>query len=156
MWTKRLIFSFAILFMVAGCSQRQPAELYFYFADSRWERRNILSFEFPVEQENRVVDVVLTGIITPGFEWEKLDLNMTMKTPSGEERINEYTLKVKSPDGTFLGELNNGKYHFTHILKKQLNLSEKGVLTVQIENLVPRLYAEGVSGIGLKMVDSGK
>lgn len=142
--------------MFAGCSREQPVELYHQFADGRWERRNILSFEFPVGQENRIVDVILTGIISPAFEWEKLDLNMTMKTPSGEERINEYTLKVKSPDGAFLGYLSNGNYHYTLTLKKQLNLSEKGILTVQIENLVPRLHAEGISAIGIKVVDSGK
>lgn len=150
------MFAFTILLFFAGCSANQPVELYHHFPDGLWERRNILSFEIPVEKDNRVVDVILIGILTPAFEWEKLNVNMTMKTPSGEERINEYSLKVKSPDGAFLGDMNDGNYHYTLPLKKRLNLSEKGVLVVQIENLVPRLHADGVSGIGIKVVDSGK
>jgi hypothetical protein len=42
------------------------------------------------------------------------------------------------------------------LLKRQLYLSKAGILKIEIENLTPRLVTEGIIGVGIRLVDSGK
>jgi hypothetical protein len=73
-----------------------------------------------------------------------------MTTPSGEERIKEYHMNIKKKDGGFIGPCNKDSCEVTINLKKQLMLT-KGVLKIEIENLVPRLELNGLLSIGIRL-----
>jgi hypothetical protein len=79
---------------------------------------------------------------------------MNMKTPSGEERIDEFEWKIRTKEGTFEGEKTERGQEITILLKRQLNLVDTGVLIIDIENLVPRLRTAGVEGVGVRLINS--
>ncbi|MEI6682808.1 MAG: hypothetical protein WCO44_09275 [Bacteroidota bacterium] len=145
-----------LIFFVTGCRKPDSIELYHKFPDKTWARFNLLSFEIPVKNIEKPYDVILFVRFTPQFAYEKLGFNMVMNTPDGEERINQYDMNVKSKSGTFLGESCQDSCQQTIILKKELHISKAGVLKIEIENLTPRLITEGVMGVGIRMVQSGK
>jgi gliding motility-associated lipoprotein GldH len=138
-----------------GCSREKPTELYHKFPENHWERYNILSFEIPVEKVNKPVDILLFARFTPEFIYETLDFNMILKS-AGEERINEYQMKVKSRGGMFLGKMNQDTSEVVLALKRQFNPGKPGIVIIEIENLTPRLTTEGINGVGIRMVPSGK
>jgi gliding motility-associated lipoprotein GldH len=148
----RLAFPlFVVLVISIACTSNRPKELYHVFPGGIWERYNILSFEIPVEEAGEPVDVILFGNFTEGFQYETLDFNMTMKTPSGEERIKEYQMKVKTKEGIFLGEKRDKNHYCEIALKRRLNTGKAGKMVIQIENLIPRLRTEGIEGIGVRL-----
>ena len=145
-----------IVFFGTGCKNSETKELYHKFPDKIWGRYNLLSFEIPVKNVDKSYDVYLFARFSFDFKYEKLDFNMVMNTSAGEERINEYTLDVKSKSGVFLGDCNNDSCQGTILLKKELKLTKSGILKLEIENLTPRLMTEGILGIGIRIIQSGK
>jgi len=150
-----ILFSAMVVFPGTGCTKKENKELYHRFPDKSWPRFNLLSFELPVEKAN-TYNVYLFSRFSPDFQYETLDFNMIMNTPSGEERINEYQLPVKLESGVFCIECNKDSCTGTILLKKEIKLTRPGTLKIEIENLTPRLITEGILGIGIRLVQSGK
>jgi len=81
---------------------------------------------------------------------------MVMNTSAGEERICSYAMNVRSKSGAFLGDCKNDSCQGAILLKRELKLAKPGIQKIEIENLTPRLMTEGVLGIGIRLVQSGK
>ena len=150
------IFLTLVLFFGYGCSKNDTKELYHKFPDKTWARFNILSFEIPVNNVAKPYNIYFFARFSGDFQYEKLDVNMVMNTPAGEERIHEYQMDVKSKAGNFLGDFKNDSCQETLMLKKELKISKPGILKIEIENLTPRLITEGVLGAGIRMGPSAK
>lgn len=150
------LISLLPFFFTIGCTQSETTGLYHKFPGNQWDRYNKLSFEIPVEEANKSVDIFLFARFTDEFKYETLDFNMILKTAGGEERINEYQMEVRSKEGTFLCTMNNDSCEIDLALKRQFNAGKPGILVIEIENLIPRLKAEGIRGIGIRLVRSGK
>ena len=75
---------------------------------------------------------------------------MIMITPSGEERIKEYSMDIRRKDGGFVGQFISDSCEVSIALKKELKLT-KGILNLEIENLVPRPEVRGLLGIGIRL-----
>ncbi len=144
-----------VALILPGCRKDESRELYHRFQDKSWGRYNLLSFEIPFEKAN-TYNIYLFARFMPDYQYETLNFNMVMNTPSGEERINEYQMEVKSKSGNFCIECGKDSCQGTILLKKGLVLAKPGILKIEIENLTPRLSAAGVLGIGIRMVPLGK
>ncbi len=149
------VFFIMMAFLVSGCGKRESRELYHPFPDKTWARFNLLSFEIPVEKAS-IYDITLFARFEPGYQYETLDFNMIMNTPAGEERINEYKMEVKGKSGEFSIECNQDSCQGSVLLKKEISFAKPGLLKIEIENLMPRLNAEGVIGVGIRLVPVGK
>jgi gliding motility-associated lipoprotein GldH len=144
-----------IFFLGSGCGKNNGRELYHRFPGKSWERFNMLSFEIPIEKGN-VYDVYLFARFANSYPYETLDFNMVMNTPAGEERINEYQMEVKNKSGNFCIECSKDSCMGTILLKREINIARPGVLKIEIENLTPRILTEGVLGVGIRWMPSGK
>ncbi|MEI7500583.1 MAG: hypothetical protein WCK84_09050 [Bacteroidota bacterium] len=156
---ERLFFSsllILVFFCGHSCNKNNINELYHHFPDNVWGRFNLLSFEIPINNVEKPYDIFLFARFSPNFQYNNLDFNMVMNTSSGEERINEYQMKVKSQTGSFIFECKKDSCEGVILLKKELRLTKPGILKIEIENLTPRLVTEGIIGVGLRMVESGK
>ena len=151
-----LILSLPILvLLIIGCGKGESRELFHRFPDKLWARFNLLSFELPIEKP-ATYNIYLIARFSPDFKYETLDFNMIMNTPEGEERIFEYQMAVKSKSGNFLIGCSNDSCEATKLLKREIKLAKPGTLKIEIENLTPRLKTEGILGVGIRVVESGK
>jgi gliding motility-associated lipoprotein GldH len=147
-----LVFILVLPFIFSGCSREKPVEKYYRFGNTSWSRFNILRFEFPIEQKNSSYDVFFDLHVTKIFSHDELPLNMVLNTPSGEERIKEYQVKVQNKDGSFPGECSGDSCCVKAALKRGLFIPKTGLLRIEIENLTPRLETEGVLSAGIILV----
>jgi gliding motility-associated lipoprotein GldH len=143
-------FFLVILAGILGCSRAKDHTVYRKFEDRSWKRFSVLQFEIPVEQKTGYYDVFLFARFTKEYEYDELDFNMTMTTPSGEERIKEYHMNVKGKDGGFITPFSGDSCEITLPLKKGIQFT-KGTLTLQIENLIPRLETRALLGVGIRL-----
>lgn len=130
---------------MTGCKKEKPRDFYYPCKNQTWPRYNKITFHIPVTTENREYDISLYANFTQEYPYENLDFNMVLNTPNGEERIMEYGLKKIVP-----GEEN------VVALKKGLHIGKKGILSLEIENLMPVLNLNGISGIGIRLTEAGK
>ncbi|MCX6277374.1 MAG: hypothetical protein NT004_04675 [Bacteroidetes bacterium] len=156
--SKRLFTLVFILLLIINqaCIREKPTALYHKFPRNQWDRFNLLSFEIPIEKPNETFDIFLLFSFTPEFPYETLFFNMDMKTPSGEERIHEYQLKVKTKEGKFLGEVTGDSCQLSISLKRYLKITKPGILNIELENLIPRMTTQGISGVSISIMHSGK
>jgi hypothetical protein len=105
----------------------------------------------PIEKTEKPYDISFFASCSKDFEYEELDFNMVMTTPSGEERIKEYQLRVKDKSGKFLGEFSGDSCVLFVSLKNGLTISKKGILKIEIENLIPRMETPGLFGVGIRL-----
>jgi gliding motility-associated lipoprotein GldH len=152
---KRIIVFIGILtlFIIAGCHWTQKETIYHPFPDHSWDRFQKLTLEIPVKQCDRPVQVILFAWHTKAFPYRALNFHMVMETPSGEERINEFSLKIKNTDGKFLGTFQGDSCEGSIPLKKELYINQDGLLKIELENLIPRMKTEGLLGIGIRVVE---
>ena len=156
----RVFFIFILAGMLGtcfhGCKNKESFEIYHRFQDRSWARFNILSFEIPVKKVEKPYDVYLFARFSSAFEHESLEFNMIMNTPAGEERIAQYTMNVRSKSGKFPGDCSGDSCQGSILLQRELNLSKPGILKIEIENLIPHMTTEGVMGVGIRLIQSGK
>ncbi len=147
---RNLLFIVVILATI-GCQEDNPDEIYYPFQNKIWQRFNILSLELPVEKADKPYKIVFFARHNQDFPYNTLDFNMIMNTPSGEERIKDYRLKVKTRAGELLGSCENKICETTVVLKKEIYISKSGLLVIELENLTPRMETPGLLGIGIRL-----
>jgi gliding motility-associated lipoprotein GldH len=148
---KKLFIFISILGLIIGtsCSGRKPVfEKYHKFANSTWDRFNKIIFNVPIE--NTTIKYNITCILKPAktFIYNNMPVYVIMNTPSGEERLFELKVPVKE-DGKFIGEVEGQPVVIKAALWKGLQISEKGICKISIENMVPKIQTEGMNEIGI-------
>ena len=147
----RSLLFITLILTAIGCREDNPNEIYYPFESESWQRFNILSFEHQVEKGDKPYEVVFFARHNKDFPYHTLDFNMVMNTPSGEERINEYRLKVKNRAGQFLGHCEEEICEVTIVLKKEIYFNKSGLLIIELENLTPRMKTPGLLGVGVRI-----
>ncbi len=137
--------------VIAGCKKNERYQIYHPFEDHTWYRFNILQFEIPVVNGTDPVNLVFFTRIGKDYPYDSLAFNMVMKTPAGEERVKEYRLRIRDREGKFTGSFSGDSCEMSMVLKKEIVLGKEGTLTVELENLVPRLRTTGLYGVGIRL-----
>jgi gliding motility-associated lipoprotein GldH len=145
-----LIFLLGLI-LLTGCQQDNPDGLYYPFKNHVWKRFNILNFDIPVERSERPYTIVFFARHNGDFPYKSLDFNMIMNTPSGEERIREFQLKIRNANDKFLGKCELEICEVTIVLNKELYISKDGILLIEFENLIPRMETPGLLGVGIRI-----
>ena len=149
---KRTLFlPFFILFLIiSGCSHPKDLVLYQTFPGGVWKRFEPVKFTIPVEVGEMNCEVTFFARLIRGYEYPNFDFHMIMNTSSGEERIREYHMPVKGKNGQLAVQWNQDTCEVQVILKKELRLT-KGILTIEIENLIPRIETANIAGAGIRL-----
>ena len=153
---KPVAWGLLILFLLLGCKKSNEIIRYHKFNDKTWNRFEKLRFDIPVLDIEKRYDVYLFANHTKDYEFDNLEFNMIMTTPSGEERIREYRFLLKNKTGGFTGNCNQDSCTATIVLKKGLQMEKKGMLRIEIETLVPRMQINALLGVGIRLVPAGQ
>jgi hypothetical protein len=113
-------------------------------------------FDIPILDINKRYDVFFFANLTKEYEFDNLEFNMIMTTPTGEERIKEYKFLLKDKTGGFTGNCNQDSCTASITLKRGLWMDKKGMLRIEIETLVPRMQINALLGVGIRLVPSGQ
>jgi gliding motility-associated lipoprotein GldH len=153
---KTLIYGLLILLLFSGCKKNNEIIRYHKFNDQIWNRFEKLRFDIPIMDIDKRYDVYFFANHTKDYEFDNLEFNMIMTTPSGEERIKEYKFLLKNKTGGFTGNCSRDSCTASIALKKGLRMGKKGMLRIEIETLVPRLQVNALLGVGIRLVPSGQ
>jgi len=148
----KILFAFLLMTgLITACTRPAPVEQYISFPDSTWYRFNKMNFELPVRPSETSADIILFARVTRDFPYGTLEFNMIMDNPSGEERIREGHLDVRGADGNFKGRFEGDSCYLETVLVRNFMVTEKGLIRIELENLVPRLKTPGLLGVGIRI-----
>ncbi len=153
---RAFICGLLFLLILSGCKKNNEIICYHKFNNRTWNRYEKIMFDIPVLDIDKRYDVFFFANHTRDYEFDNLEFNMIMTTPSGEERIKEYRFLLKNKTGRFTGICYQDSCTASIALKKGLRMEKKGMLRIEIETLVPRLQINALLGIGIRLIPSGQ
>jgi gliding motility-associated lipoprotein GldH len=142
----------SIFFSACNLGRKKETIVYHKFTGQTWNRFEKVVFKIPVESVNEPYDILFFAHHSPAYEYDNLDFALIMNTPSGEERINQYHFEIKKKYGGFSGNCTKDSCEAIIPLKRGMRFTQKGMLEIEVENLVPRLEVKELFGIGIKLV----
>jgi gliding motility-associated lipoprotein GldH len=147
---KKILLLPLLLLFAAACGHYSGDTRYTSFPDQTWHRFDILKYRIPV-RAGKEADVYLLAYTDSAYPYSTLDFYSTLRSPSGEERMREFHVPVKDSAGRFSGVCAGDSCLAKVALIRGFRFTEKGDLTVELENLIPRLKTTGLRGVGIRV-----
>lgn len=101
------------------------------FEQANWVKFNTLKYDIPVEAGK---SYSFNGIITTDtvYTKRKMHIGFYLYLPSGEERLEDKTIRILSNEYIPLGEKKDGSYEIKTSFKQNILIKETGNLKLQI------------------------
>lgn len=101
-----------------------------------WLKDDIKTFEVPIENAD-TYDMSLAFRYANGYQYRMVLVKVIETSPSGEETIYDYELRVRDEKGDYIGEPGYDIWDSEHLVEPGKSFSETGTYTYQIEHNMP-------------------
>lgn len=136
---KKLIAGFAITIGLMACEPdgRVYVEHQELSPKLEWLKKDVRTFKVPVEDNAVAYNLSLSFRYATGYQYETAQVKVTETSPSGEETVSEYDLKVRAANGDYLGEAGLDIWDSEHLVESNKKYAEAGTYTYVIEQNTP-------------------
>jgi len=107
-------------------------------ADLAWMKEDVKSFEIPIEDTSKVYAMSLAYRYANGYQFDRLVVHLTEKSPSGVVTENERTIKIRDVAGNYIGEPGYDIWDCEEIIDTPKRFDEKGNYSYQISHKMPQ------------------
>lgn len=146
---KKIVMFFMISTFLLSCSKNKVFEKRFEFEKYTWNRFLPVFFEFQINDVSYNYNVYLTLRHITQYPYDNLKVNLTIYSPSGEERTSMHVFQVKDKDGKFLGDGMGDLWDLKLLVKQNISFKNPGKYKIQIDNLMDYFDIVGLMNIGL-------
>lgn len=133
-----------------GCYSDRQQLIMHSFPNNTWHRFTKLDFEYSIKNLKKTYDLNVIIHLTEDFQYNSIPIHFIFTSPSGEERIWEQTLVVKS-GGSFLGKKKGRVYEIIIPLRTKHRFMEQGIHKLNIEQFIPKYDTHGVVAFGTEL-----
>jgi gliding motility-associated lipoprotein GldH len=102
-----------------------------------WLKKDTREFKVPVDNTSSLYDLSLSFRYTTGYQFQVVRVKVTETSPSGQESVNEYELKVREDNGEYIGDPGLDIWDSEHLVEENKEYEEKGTYTYLIEHNMP-------------------
>lgn len=151
---------FAMLILSVGFISCQPEGRVFsenqdLSPNLEWLKKDVLEFKVSIEDVNSAYDMSIAFRYATGYQFEVAKVKITETSPSGDEVVKEYELKVREDNGDYIGEPALDIWDSEHLVESGKKYPEKGTYTYKIEQNMPADPMNFAMEIGL-ILDKAK
>lgn len=119
-----------------------------------WLKKDIKTFKVPIENAG-TYDMSVAFRYANGYQYRMALVKVTEISPSGEEAVYEYELKVRDEKGDYIGEPGYDIWDSEHLVESEKSFSETGTYTYHIEHNMPTDPLNFAMEIGLILDQEG-
>jgi gliding motility-associated lipoprotein GldH len=148
---KTFAFIALSILILTSCSKTKIYEKRQDFDNYTWNRMKSLFFEVPVTDTETEYNIYLTLRHITQYPYDDLKINVTIYSPSGEERTTMHTIKIKDSQGKFLGSGAGDLWDVELLAKEKMGFNQPGTYKFQIDNLMDYLDVVGLVDLGLRV-----
>lgn len=152
--TKRFTLLFILPFMLLACGRGKIFEEHKKIDNMTWDRFEVIKFNIPIEKTGVPYDLIFAMRHHTDIPFDELEINFTMRTPGGETRSRDYTIRIRDREGNLVGDGMGALWDIRVPMKEGYVFSEEGVCEVEIANRMHRLKTVGVMEIGFIVRES--
>lgn len=147
---KKLSLLLVVLTVSTGC--KKTVTLEHTFENGLWKKFEPVRFQFPSPNNSSPYHIQLIVNYQENFPSPDLPLYITLKSPAGDERIQEKRIWLKSLDHKPKGEWNGSCYSLETTIFYELYANKKGTLELTVESDHPKFEAGGMVSMQAKLV----
>ena len=141
------IIAFLLLFAVASCSKFTLSKTIEDFPNKRWEKKDIQTFEFTIE-DDITADVAVLFSHVSETQYDEVPLAVTIQDPTGKKETIETKLLLKDPSGKELSDCVGDVCDLATVLKEGI-LMQKGTYIITLQNETKLPYLPNVLAVGI-------
>lgn len=138
-----------LLLILSSCGSRTIFREYEEMESYSWNRFKVVEFEVPIENTDPGYDIVLAIRYIEQIPHDKLLINFTFYTPSGEMRTMDHDIRMREPDGELSGKGMGDLWDLEVTLREDFRFNEEGICKFEIHNRMPRVETIGIMDVGL-------
>ena len=153
---KYLIIAVLSLIALTACNKGKIYEKRQQFDNYTWNRFKPLFFEVPIKDREIEYNVYLTLRHITQYPYDDLKINLTIYSPTGEERTTMHTFLVKDKSGKFLGAGAGDLWDLKLLVKGKYYFNEEGKYKFQIDNLMDYYDIVGLADLGILIEKTNK
>lgn len=102
-----------------------------------WLKKDVREFKVPIDDNSITYDMSLSFRYATGYQYETANVKVTETSPSGKKTVSEYALKVREPNGDYIGEAGLDIWDSAHLVEANKKYEEAGTYTYVIEQNTP-------------------
>lgn len=102
-----------------------------------WLKKDVREFKVPIEDNSIAYNLSLSFRYANGYQYQVARVKVTETSPSGNENVNEYELKVRQDNGDYIGEPGYDIWDSEHLVEAGKKYEETGTYTYVIEHIMP-------------------
>lgn len=144
----RILLLLPLLVLLLSCQPSHHFDKKHRFENNNWLKFNDLKYEIPVEQ-GKSYSFSGNIITDSSYQHRKMDIGFYLYLPGGEERLSDETIRILDYDYLPLGEKTGDEIILPVVFRKHLQVSESGILKLQISLHSQYLDNFGIIGLDL-------
>lgn len=126
-------------------------ELHKDFADNRWQKSEVKTFEFEITEEARNYDVNVHFAYLSNFVINPVPLTVTIVLPDNSEETKEINIVVKNKEDKETGDCGGDYCDIRETIMRNEAL-KKGKYKITIQQNFDGAYLPNVNGIGIEVI----
>ncbi len=149
---KKIFFALIIALFLFSCGKNKVYEKLIEMDDNEWPMNKTLTFEVPVKDTSSFYTVYIPVRHIDNYPYDGLLVNVTINTPSGEERSKNYKLKLRDENGKFIGNPGGDIWDADVPIMVKTKFNSIGAYKFEIINRMPTTPTVCIMEVGLKVV----
>jgi len=141
------IIALLLLFAVASCSKFTLSKIIEDFPDKRWEKKDIQTFEFTIE-DDITADVAVLFSHVSETQYDEVPLAVTIQDPTGKKETIETKLVLKDASGKELSDCVGDVCDLITAVKEGISM-QKGTYIITLQNKTKLPYLPNVLAVGV-------
>ena len=145
----------SLLFLAIATSSCNEKKIYDEldknFADNRWQKGDVKTFEFTIDEEARNYDVNVHFAYFSEFQVNPVPMTVEITYPDNSQENKQINIVVKDKEGKETGECGGDFCDIREALFTNEAL-KKGIYKVSISQNFNGLYLPNVNGIGVEVI----
>lgn len=138
-----------IAIMLTSCGPGTIFHEYESMDNYSWNRFQVVEYDVPIEDISTGYDIILTIRHIEQIPHDKILVNFTFYTPSGEMRTMDHDIRLRSPEGKLLGDGMGDFWDLQVMMREDFRFNEEGTCKFEIHNRMPRVQTIGIVDVGL-------
>jgi gliding motility-associated lipoprotein GldH len=144
-----ILIAITLSFAISSCRQDEVFRKYQKLDNYQWNKDKNIVYNFEINDIKNIYDVLIAIRHTPQYPYANLQLNMSIISPSGQERTKDHDLYIRNNNGSFKGEGMGDIYDVEFLALEKINFTEQGKYTVELHSLMPKYSTPALMEIGL-------
>jgi len=142
-----------IAMVMAACTHKPEIQSEYHgFENQTWEKNSPIEFIFEIPDTSTQYSLEASLRYNKSFNFNSLNMNVSLISPSGSSRFQGVSLEMKNSDGTMRGDEKPEYIELSFVIYNKLRFNENGNWVLNVMHKMPIDITRGLVGIEFELI----